>query len=367
MSVIHVILRKLYEQNSFSILQLVCMDIGIKPAKSVEETIERICKALNTDVNALVSNRTVSVGVEGWNSLLCDLGLPPRKSYDNIRKELIAWAAPFASGPGSPKREVAHPIDFRSIPEGVALKDGFTIKRQLGEGGFGAAYLATKQYPTGTFVVKVADRRPDFQASLQNEFNVANTLSHPGVCRVFRIEDDPRVGKFLVLEYGGESFDQITKKPWSLANVVIALKPIAAALDYLHQRNVVHGDINPGNLLLDTHRQARLTDFGLSAFLRERPDNYRFTRVAQSIVGYHRYFSAPEVIHSGIATSRSDQTSLARVCLWMLAGGEPFYKDAFVGLRKQQIPVNAGAALERAMSPSPQNRFDNCRTFVSQL
>ena len=92
-----------------------------------------------------------------------------------------------------------------------------------------------------------------------------------------------------------------------------------------------------------------------------------FTRVAVGIAGYHEYFSAPEVRAEGRATSRSDQTSLSKVALWMLAGGDPFFENPKIGLRQAAVGRRTKAAIERATLKAPMARYATCVDFVNDL
>ncbi len=370
MPAMRIILEALNRHEGFVTLQLICVDIGVTPGRSAEVTISKIAEALNDDLHSLVSKRTESMGVEGWNMLLKTLGRPPRQGYESIRNELRQWAElngaggpPLVPAPRPPLRQ----FSFGDVPVGTVLGGRLTVVEKLGEGGFGAAYKVTSVHPRGTFVAKVADRRSAYQESLQNEYNVANMLGHAHVCRVFRIETDPQLGKVLVLEYGGRSLQQLVTRPWSVAGICRALAPTATALDFLHSRDVVHGDVNPGNILVDSEKHVRLMDFGLSAFLRTEAGHSMFTRVAVGIAGYHEYFSAPEVRAEGRATSRSDQTSLSKVALWMLAGGDPFFENPKIGLRQAAVGRRTKAAIERATLKAPMARYATCVDFVNDL
>lgn len=146
-------------------------------------------------------------------------------------------------------------------------------------------------------------------------------LDHPGLIRVFDVGDHE--GRpYLVLEYvPGRTLDQVyqQQRP-SLSEAIRITRDIAEVLDYTHRRGVIHGDVTPGNIMIDAEGRTRLIDFGLARSPDTRLNNH-------SIVGGTPEFLPPELVKSATfsrATPASDVFGLGATLYWMVTGQGPF-------------------------------------------
>lgn len=246
------------------------------------------------------------------------------------------------------------------------------IIQQLGEGGFGRVFEARDiQRSDGRPVVLKVARDANAAAHLRQEFEVGEQLRHPNICTYRDIGEDSAWGVFAVLDHGGQSLDKIIAASgllWPEA-VIDVTTQIARALDYAHDRNVMHQDVKPQNVLMQaSHRRGwdvRLTDFGVSIRGRtgHRTDGVR-TVVASEVVGYSWAYAAPEQ-RMNFPKRASDQFSLALVVCSMLERrvfGVPYQRREFGRLSTEQ-----NRAIARALSMDAEQRFASCEEFARAL
>jgi len=190
---------------------------------------------------------------------------------------------------------------------------------------------------------------------------------------------------YLVMQYisGGSLEDRLDRLGWKPLPIPEALnisRQILSALDYAHQKGVIHRDVKPSNILLDGDR-AYLGDFGIALAL-GRP---RLTTYEQ-VIGT-RYYMSPEQIQTPLKiTHLSDVYSFGCVLYEMLTGRQPYpqsndSKEAqytMIAKRLHEPPVSPRqynpaipVRLERivlsSLSANPQDRFAGCGSFVRAL
>ena len=249
---------------------------------------------------------------------------------------------------------------------GDTLADQFRIISELGNGGQGRVYEVIVKRTEQKRIAKL-ENNPS-RGDLRNEFEKAKDLDdHPNLCRVFRLETDAQYGEFLVVQHGGESIHKRFARGTSLDEALHVAKQAAEGLDYLHSKNVLHGDVSPGNILIDQSNRVRLCDFGISGFLERAAPDLNVTRVATSVRGRHPLFSAIEVHYGHPGNKASDQQSLARVVQWMLFGNTHFGDHEHVHRRMSELNLHIRAAIERALHSNPSSRFASCQDFVRSL
>ena len=144
---------------------------------------------------------------------------------------------------------------------------GYRIQRTIGEGGGAHVYLALQHSFGRQVAVKVLTASAAEQASFRERFlreaEVAKSLDHPNIVRVIDAgwhRDAP----YLIMEYlrGGDLNSNLATG-LHMQSVVMAVKDVAAALDYAHGKGVVHRDVKPENILFNEQGAALLSDFAL--------------------------------------------------------------------------------------------------------
>ncbi|MBV9229452.1 MAG: serine/threonine protein kinase, partial [Chloroflexi bacterium] len=146
----------------------------------------------------------------------------------------------------------------------------YRIVRQLGHGGFADVYLGEHRYLksyAALKVLRVSLKEEDAQRFL-SEAQTLVRLKHPNIVRVLEYSID-RGTPVLVMDYatGGTTRQRHPRGSLlSLATTVTYTKQVAAALQYAHNRSLIHRDVKPENILLGSDQSILLSDFGLALF-----------------------------------------------------------------------------------------------------
>ena len=241
----------------------------------------------------------------------------------------------------------------RSEPDRIGERLGaWRIDAVIGSGGMGHVYRARRD--DGRFdteaAIKIVASGVDARRFLQ-ERDVLARLVHPGIARLLDGGECEDGRPFLVMEYiDGEPIDR-----WCESHHVAPLQRIALVLDasraaaYAHARAVLHRDLKPDNILVDSQGRVKLLDFGVAKLLD--------VDSASPLLTSDRYFTpryaAPEQITAEPATTATDVFALSVILYELLAGRHPFAsEDQLAGLTGQMLTGEA-MPLRRAMKVRP--------------
>ncbi len=265
--------------------------------------------------------------------------------------------------PGTRKRtttSAARPMVWGPL---VHIADKWELVGEPIEGGFGQAWPA--QGPRGR-PCWVKRAKPGLEQALQREIRQLGKLEHPNIVEL--LDADAGATPWLVVADCGQTLRDHLRQRGALAltDALAWAAPIAKALDYAHSQQVIHHDVNTGNIARDGLGHVRLLDFGTTADMKKGINTVGLTtEVATTAVGYHPGFVAPELVVGQPARKGTDQYSLAAVVLAALAGapdGSVAYTDSRLSLSSAQ-----SAVLQKAQSMSPRDRFPTCGAFVDAL
>jgi tetratricopeptide (TPR) repeat protein len=264
-----------------------------------------------------------------------------------------------------------------------ALADRYTVEQTIGRGGMATVLRATDRKHGRAVAIKVLD--PEIGQSVsperfEAEIRVTAALQHPHLLPLF---DSGEAGArlFYVMPFvEGESLrtrlDRERQLP--LADVVRLTTAMAHALDYAHSRGVLHRDLKPENILLQAG-QPIIADFGI-ALATQRAPGARITQTGFS-VGTPQYMSPEQASGERDLDARSDQFALAAVVYEMLTGEPPFSgatpaivmtrlmteRPRPVHVTRPQVPVAVHAAVDKALSFAPADRFTTSGAFAEAL
>src|SRR6266487_946165 len=253
----------------------------------------------------------------------------------------------------------------------------YHLVRHLGRGAFAEVYLGEHLYLKSEAALKVLRTSPRDE-EMERFLKEAQTLvglRHPNIVRVleFGVEGDI---PFLVIDYapGGTARSRYpigSRLP--LTTTVAFVKQIAAALQYAHNRGIIHRDVKPENILLDLDQHILLSDFGLALFA-PSPELLSLQEGAGTAP-----YMPPEQLQ-GKPTFTSDQYSLGIVTYEWLCGKRPF-EGHFWALIDQhmhvapaplrqiypELPAAVETVVLRALAKDPQQRFVSVQAYAFAL
>lgn len=262
---------------------------------------------------------------------------------------------------------------------------GYTILKEVGEGGTSAVYLA--EHPNhGTVAVKVLREklRQDKTAVARflREAKYGARVKHPNVVETIEIGQAANGLHFLAIEWAiGEILERYAKQnaPLPREEVATIVSQIAAGVQEAHDSGIVHRDLKPENVMYDPKtRRVKLLDFGIATDTQASSDE-RLTR-AGFFVGTLMYI-APEALSGEIVTAAADQYSLATIAYFLLTRCLPYTakapREMFTQLLTMPpIPLKeAGegefnfappldAVVMRALSRLPATRYPSVIAFA---
>jgi serine/threonine protein kinase len=269
----------------------------------------------------------------------------------------------------------------------------YRLLRILGKGGMGAVFLgqrlddsqdqaAIKILLPSRYVL--SETRTAFQARFMREAKTLSSLHHPHIVPVLSYgkKDDL---SYIIMPYlpGGtlSSRIQAKRKPLPFAEITRYAHQLASALDYAHSQGIVHRDIKPGNVLLDTDGNLFLSDFGIARFFDSSPDVLSTVSVSLTSTGEvfgTPSYMAPELFRGELAEPTADVYALGTMLYQLVTGRVPFQGKGplDVGIKhiseaplparglRPELPEPAEAALLRALAKAPSERFASAGELV---
>jgi hypothetical protein len=264
-----------------------------------------------------------------------------------------------------------------------ALRDRYTLERELGHGGMATVYLARDVKHGREVALKVL--RPELTAVLGRERFLAEIgltarLDHPNILTLL---DSGSAGEALFYAMpvvkGGSLRDRLRReRHLPIEEAVRIGSQVAAALEHAHHLGIIHRDIKPENILLHEGVPV-LTDFGIALAVREAGGE-RLTETGL-VLGTPHYMSPEQATGDPLLDARSDIYSLGAVMYEMLAGEPPFLgssAQAIVArlitasptpLRviRDTIPEGLAAAIDKSLAKIPADRQASASEFARSL
>ncbi len=218
-----------------------------------------------------------------------------------------------------------------SMDDRTARRIGpYRIERELGRGGMGVVYLATRsdnQFHKQV-AIKILERDRDcagLPGRFRRERQMLANLDHPNIARLLDGGATTAGEPYLVMEYvrGARPVDDYCDDHQLAIPARLRLfRQVCAAVQYAHQRLIVHGDLKPGNVLVSRSGEVKLLDFGIATPLIPplTPDLADHGRVS----GLTPEYASPEQIRGEPMGTASDVYSLGVLLYELLTGSLPF-------------------------------------------
>ncbi|HEX6459156.1 MAG TPA: protein kinase [Thermoleophilaceae bacterium] len=265
---------------------------------------------------------------------------------------------------------------------GTLLSGRFRLEERVGSGGMSTVYRAFDETLERWVAIKILQNEiaddDDQLERFRREARAVARLNHPHVVTVIDAGEDQGC-PYIVFEYiSGETLKERIRRlgrlpvPEALAYAI----EIARALQAAHSEMLVHRDVKPQNVLLDTDGRAKVTDFGIARSL-EGGDGLT---LAGRVLGTTDYVS-PEQALGREVTPQSDIYSLGVVLYEMLTGDVPFRADAPVAvamkhvrepmpdvqLARPEVSANTAAIVDRATAKETRNRYRTIEQMLIDL
>lgn len=291
------------------------------------------------------------------------------------RPEAAAEVRSLLAAAGHGEQWIARPLAAREAlveatasghPERVGP---FRIEREIGRGGMGRVFLAIEEREAfqRRVALKLLDAaHPSAEAirRFRAEVRLLAALEHPGIARFLDGGQSADGTWYLALEYveGQDLIRYAESRRLDIPARVRLFLQVLAAVEYAHQRKVVHRDLKPGNILVDTAGRAHLLDFGISKLVAEPDDATAQTAtpgaVGRDLGATHTElrlltpaYASPEQIRGGRVGPASDIYSLGVVFYELLAGVHPYG-----GERSSRHEIEQAALAGRPEPPSTAAR-----------
>ncbi|KAK1275755.1 SNF1-related protein kinase catalytic subunit alpha KIN10 [Acorus gramineus] len=210
----------------------------------------------------------------------------------------------------------------------------YKIGRTLGIGSFGKVKIAEHALTGHKVAIKILNRRKiksmDMEEKVRREIKILRLFMHPHIIRLYEVIETPS-DIYVVMEYvkTGELFDYIVEKGRLQEDEARGFfQQIISGVQYCHRNMVVHRDLKPENLLLDSKRNVKIADFGLSNIMRDG----HFLKTSCGSPNY----AAPEVISGKLyAGPEVDVWSCGVILYALLCGTLPFDDENIPNLFKK--------------------------------
>jgi serine/threonine protein kinase/Tfp pilus assembly protein PilF len=202
----------------------------------------------------------------------------------------------------------------------------YELLEEIGRGGQGVVYLARQKSLNRTVALKVISlgqwaSRANLKR-FRREAAAAASLDHPGIVPIYEVGELGGSCYFTMKFIEGGRLDEVTRRvPMSIRQAAEVIAKVARTVHYAHEHGILHRDIKPGNILLDTKGEPHLTDFGLARLV-EAESTVTRTR---EVMGTPSYM-APEQAggNNTHVTSATDVYGLGAVLYQLLTGHPPF-------------------------------------------
>ena len=264
---------------------------------------------------------------------------------------------------------------------GTVLSGRYRLESKLGSGGMSTVYLARDVTLERWVAVKVMHRemsdQPDQIERFRREARAVAQLSHPNVVAVI---DAGEAGghPYIVFEYvDGETLKQRIERvgPLPVDEATAYAIEIGRGLAAAHSRRLVHRDVKPQNVLIDSEGRAKVTDFGIARSL----EADGLTQTGR-VLGTTDYVSPEQAMGRGV-DARTDIYSLGVLLYEMLTGEVPFTAETVVGVamkhvnedmpdvqrRRPEVSSALAAVIERSTGKDPKTRYPDMASCLADL
>lgn len=265
------------------------------------------------------------------------------------------------------------------LENGMFLVDRYEIMSKVGAGGMSDVYKA-KDHILGR-IVAVKVLKPEFSEDVnfvtkfRTEAQSAAGLEHPNIVNIYDVGSENGL-HFIVMEYvEGITLKTYVEKKGQLSfkeATSIAIQ-VARGIEIAHNKEIIHRDIKPQNIIISTEGKVKVTDFGIARAISSNT-------ISAEVMGSVHYAS-PEQARNGYVDGRSDIYSLGIVMYEMVTGRVPFDGDTTVSVAIQHLqeemvepsvyapdlPISYEKIVLKATQKSPDRRYQSIEEILADL
>ena len=268
--------------------------------------------------------------------------------------------------------------------KGDIFSERYEIISPIGQGGMGSVYLALDQKLLRQVALKILHPsvafQPSFLRRFETEAKVLAGMQHPNIVQVYDMISTQNLICLVIQYVDGGSLSKLIRStgPLNLPLAIDIMIQALSALDYAHQKQVIHRDIKPQNILLTQLRRALISDFGLAKMTESLSENTQ-----TGITGGTLYYMPPEQMQ-GLSNvdHRGDLYALGMTFYEMLAGQLPFKKDSSIydvittvasesipppSTLNPAIPSSLDTYVMKAISKDPKDRIQTAAEMLLSL
>ena len=256
----------------------------------------------------------------------------------------------------------------------------YEILALIGAGGMGRVYKVRNRFSNREEAMKVLlpdlNSERELATRFMMEIRTLASLDHPNIAQLrtaFQFENQ----LVMIMEYvEGVTLEKLAgEAALPIDRDLDYATQVLSALSYAHSRGVIHRDIKPANIMITTHGQVKLMDFGIA----KNADEMQLTRPGMTIGSV--YYMSPEQVRGGTVDARSDLYSFGVTLYESLTGRKPFEADTSYSVLNAHltvapvppievnpaVPPQVNQIILRALEKNPDDRFQTAQEFHDAL
>lgn len=256
----------------------------------------------------------------------------------------------------------------------------YQILEPIGQGGMATVYKAMQTAMNRVVAIKILSPQmasnATFAARFKQEAQMIASLEHAYILPVFDLGEQDGL-LFIAMRYMGFGSVQSRMADGKIAlrDVARWIEQMASALDYAHERGVIHRDVKPSNVLIDAQDNAFLADFGIAKWMEGS-----INLTGSNVIGTPQYMS-PEQGQGLKIDGRSDEYALAVMAYEMIVGHPPFEAETPLAVVLKhvtepltppsainpRVPEAVSEVIVKALNKSPDDRYPTTTAFAEAL